>query len=474
MAFRQRRFTKKQPPFTLHPTILFEDYPTTRLVNTWEVPARAAVAANAAAVPPVVAVEARAAYDITRKLDVPLCPDQSNKERVVRTLHEYIHHCDDARLHLHDADRYSKVQDVLGGDLRSTWNALNIPAADQTDANFPGHLRTFISELVPNNSYQLIDDYLRSAKKPFEMDCYTCAGRLTLLSSLSAYLPGSNGNEICPDAATKKQAFYRLMLEQWQLAFDGSGHTLDDAAYTMNQLVEYMEQQRIFYNARQTDRRNRNPRSQNYYPTQSSSQYHSGRFQPRGSPFPPYGRGNGPQGRRDPSGFRSSYRTPQRNYRPFQPAARGYNPGRGNPGRGFQARGTGRGRGNYTPQGRSNQGMRSPVSLRPRDQSGRVARRQLNFYQDHYHVETPEEQAYEYDTQDHYAVDFAPDVPYDHSYETPQADDQYFAHPETPPAHYQQDESSQPIQTPEAPQEDHYYYDEQQQEFEKDDFMQDY
>lgn len=111
-AFRQRN-AAKQPPFTLHPTLLFEEYPTTRLVNTWHVPAVPAQVGP----PPV---EARDAHDITRKYDVPFCPDQSDKERVVRTLHEYTRICDDHHLHLHNGDRYDKVSDVIGGDLRTT------------------------------------------------------------------------------------------------------------------------------------------------------------------------------------------------------------------------------------------------------------------------------------------------------------------------------------------------------------------
>ena len=94
---------RKQPPFTLLPTILYEEYSTTRLTHQF-----ADAAGN----------------QVTRKYDVPFCPDQSDKERVVRTIHEFIYACDNDRLHVNDADRYTKLTEVLGGDLRVSWNAV--------------------------------------------------------------------------------------------------------------------------------------------------------------------------------------------------------------------------------------------------------------------------------------------------------------------------------------------------------------
>ena len=180
-AYRSNQVTK-QPPFTLQPTILYEEYSTTRLTHEFN--------------------EGNPAVRVTRKYDVPFCPDQSDKERVVRTIHEFLYACDDARLHIDGPNRYTKLTEVLGGDLRVTWNEIlgNIDAADRTVPNFPTHIRLLTAKILPNDSYTLLDDYLRSAKKPYSMDCYTVSGRLTLLNALSVYLPGSGGNPLFADA----------------------------------------------------------------------------------------------------------------------------------------------------------------------------------------------------------------------------------------------------------------------------------
>lgn len=460
MAAQRQLAAAKQPPFTLHPTLLYEEYPTTRLVHTWHV----------AAVQAAAGVAAREAHDVTRKHDVPFCPDQSDKERVVRTLHEYVRVCNDAYLHLHDADRYAKVSDVLGGDLRITWDALltNIQAAARVDANFLGDLREFVRKLVSNNAYQLLDDYLRAAKKPYDMDCYTCFGRLTLLNTLSTYLPGSNGNPLFADDQAMKQAFYRLMLSQWQLAFDTSGNRTDDPNYTMNQLTEFMEQQRIFHNAREEDRRRSNrqgdrnrqmvPRSPAQYPPQQQyypNQGYNRRFDPRG---PPYPRGPPPPPRPyggSPSGGRG-YRSPGRfnNNRQYQTPARGFNaPARGN-------QGQGRGRGRGTPRS-----FGSPPGLRPRDSQGfaRGARRRLDMYSnDQFYQGDEEQQDFSTDQADMYAAD---PMEYEPAPPAAQPSDQF----------YSQDESHQYYPPAAAPApEDHYYYDEQGSSFFNDDYMQDY
>ena len=456
MAAQRQLTAAKQPPFTLHQTLLYEDYPTTCLVHTWHV----------AAVQAAAGVAAREAHDITRKYDVPFCPDQSDKERVIRTLHEFVRVCADDYLHLHDEERYNKVSDVLGGDLRITWDALrtNILQVNRTDANFAGHLREFVRKLVSNNSYQLLDDYLRSAKKPYEMDCYTCAGRLTLLSTLSAYLPGSNGTELFPNEQNMKQAFYRLMLSQWQLAFDTSGNRTDDPAYTMNQLTEFMEQQRIFHNAREEDRRRQNRQARQMVPRASSQfspqqQYqnpgYGRRFDPRGPPYPrgppPPPRPQGPPGGR---GFRSPGRF---NNRQYQTPARGFNaPARGN-------QGQGRGRGRGTPRG-----FGSPPSshLRPRDSQGfaRGARRRLDMYSnDQFYQGDDYQQDFTTDQADMYAAD---PMQFEEAPQDAQSGDQFYA----------QDESYQyyPPAAAAPADEDQYYYDDQGNSFHNDDFMQDY
>lgn len=442
-AYRQP--IRKQPPFTLQPTILYEEYSTTRLTNEFD----------------------DAGNRVTRKYEVPFCPDQSDKERVVRTIHEFLYACDDARLHVAIADRYTKLTEVLGGDLRVTWNDIlnGIDAADRTVANFPAHIRLLTSKILPNDSYTLLDDYLRTAKKPYSMDCYTVSGRLTLLNALSAYLPGSNGAVLFPDAVSRKRAFFRLMLPEWQLAFNGSGHTLDDAAYSYDQLVEYMDQQRIFHNAR-SEARQREMRQQTRTAPYNS---YGGGYGYQGRPQPWFNRGPPPQYPPGGGGGGRFYRSPPGR---FGSPRQVYTPGRGN--QNFQG---GRGRGTFQGSARGGR-MRSPYELRSRAPArggrgrGRVpAQRQLQFHAD---ASARQDQYYQ-DQASAPSDQFATDSSYDQYYD--QSDHYYDYSMEAEsattsvPQHYQGQESVAASVSHDQ-YEDMYYA--EPEDYAPDDFLQDY
>ena len=87
----------KDPPLFLKPFLPFKEYTTVCITYTHTVPAVAG--------PP-----AGASYNITRKRDVPFCPDSSDKERLLRVIDEYLENCPDNILHIHDADRYENFQ----------------------------------------------------------------------------------------------------------------------------------------------------------------------------------------------------------------------------------------------------------------------------------------------------------------------------------------------------------------------------
>ena len=147
------------------------------------------------------------------------------------------------------------------------------------------------------------------------------------MNTLSVLLPGSGGNQLLPDALSCKNTFFKLMLPEWQLKLTSNGIVLEDANYTINQLVDFMEQQRIFWDAEQEAKQRR----RNHHPGRHNSHnreiYAPGRFgshppnnRPgRGPPHPSQGSSGSPYGQRPCFGFGRG--TPHTNRAP--------NPGRG-------------------------------------------------------------------------------------------------------------------------------------------------
>ena len=147
----------KPPVIPLVANVPFSEYPTTRVVHTH----------NAGTV--------AACHDVTNKLDLPFCPDSSNKERLLRTIHEFQDSCIDARLHVATTHHYTLIREVLGGDLRTTWDTYvaTIADADRNDDNWPTHVRTYLRNFLPANAFLLQGEYLNQSIKPKAMDCYT-------------------------------------------------------------------------------------------------------------------------------------------------------------------------------------------------------------------------------------------------------------------------------------------------------------
>ena len=283
---RTRREHLKTPPILLHAHILFEDYSTVSLTHTYEHPA---------------------GTKHRRKEDLVFAPDPSDAERVLRVLDEFTQACAADRLHIDNGARYTQLSRVLGGSLRSSWDTIrhNIADADRTNANWNGHLRAFTRTFLPSNSTKLQADYLKTAKKPFNMNIYHLSARLDEINMLSNLLPGSNGNRLMNNDTDRKNALYDVCLDQWQKAFDASGNSLDDNAYTYSRLCDFMETQRIHHNASQPD--NNRCRSAD---------------RPADRPMPPHSHRPLSYSPRTPYYSRPQYRTP---------AYRGRSPGRFSP-----------------------------------------------------------------------------------------------------------------------------------------------
>ena len=385
---RTRREHLKTPPILLHAQILFEDYSTVSLTHTYEHP---------------VGTEHR------QKEDLVFAPDPSDAECVLRVLDEFTQACAADRLHIDHGARYTHLSRVLGGSLRSSWDNIRhtIADADRTNANWNGHLRAFTRTFLPSNATKLQADYLKTAKKPFNMNIYHLSTRLDEINMLSNLLLGSNGNRLMNNDTDRKNVLYNVCLDQWQKAFDASGNSLDDNVYTYSRLCNFMEMQRIHHNASQPDNNHRRPAdrplaSHSHRPPSYSprTQYHN-RHQYRTPVF----RGRSP-GRFSPQ---------HRGYNHYQTPACGHLPRAPAPGRG--------GRHGY--------------NLRQRGPGGRT-NCQLAM-----HAETPHQHSDQYHASEPLTYDLTP--PHDH-YHTPTSSNNNSAFPSgtAPPGppddmYYQQD-----------------------------------
>ena len=349
----------KDPPLFLKPLLPFEEYTTVRITYTHTVPAVAG--------PPAVAP-----YDITRKRDVPFCPDSSDKERLLRVIDEYLETCPDNILHIHDADRYENFRQIIGGSMKTLLTQIvnedRPNPAQHTDHNFLIDVRTFVRRHCPSNAADLFKTYLADPKtvKPNDFDCYETRSRLELLNKLTRFLPGAGGDPIFITDLSLRNAFFQLMLDPWQLKFTENGNSTEDPM-TLDRMVDFFEQQRIHYNARQgSPRRSRGTYSGRPYDHRPFPyRFNPGRGgydQRLGNPYRNnspnrFGRGGG--GGRSPGG-----RAPL--YSPGFHTPRAPNPARGFPRGGGQARGGVGGRRIRQPGG----------GLRPNP-----AQRQLGFFQ---------------------------------------------------------------------------------------------
>ena len=206
----------RQPSIHLRPALPFEEYTTVRLSHSWD--ENAGDGAN-----PRWTTR-------TRKADVPFAPDASDKERLLRVVHEYKDSIQDSRLHFTTGDDvYDNFRLVLGGDLRTTWDQtiVELQAAQVPDPANPGAMigwtkqaNNFTTEGVPkflrcffpSNAFLIQGEYMRLVMKPKALDVYAVSGRVRLINTLSQYLPGSGNQMLYTTPVEEKNAFFRMML----------------------------------------------------------------------------------------------------------------------------------------------------------------------------------------------------------------------------------------------------------------------
>jgi len=301
MAAIAKLRAKKQPPYYIKSSILYEDYPTTAVYNSVQVPTTGTRTTS-----------------VNRKQVLPFAPDSSNIERLVRCFHDFKQASNKDLLDLEDEKLHTKAREIIGGELKSTWDdvvakalAINTQANPTiSTADFTKNVRQFLRAYMPSNAFNIQRDYMVLAAKPFNMSCYELASRLRLLNTLSVYLPGSGGTQLFPDDTAMKNAIYRLMLPQWQLNFDASGNELDDNNYSITRLVAYMEQQRLHYDAQEElKQRQQVHKRPPYRQTQAMSRYNN---------YQPYPRNYQNSPRNTPPRLNRFNTTPMRSFREKQ------------------------------------------------------------------------------------------------------------------------------------------------------------
>ena len=185
--------------------------------------------------------------------------------------HEFILTHVDACLHIANTDLYVIFNHILGGDLKTAWATAvaRLAANNRTIANFPSHVCMFLHTFLPLNTFLIQQEYLNNSIKPMFMDCYAFSSHLNLINTLSKYLPGSNTDTLFTTNTAKKNASYKLMLPDWQLKFNGTGNALDNVDYTLASLVDFIEQQHLYFNTKQDAKKKHSQSS--YSPSTSYS-----------------------------------------------------------------------------------------------------------------------------------------------------------------------------------------------------------
>ena len=207
------------------------------------------------------------------KLYLPTAYDPSEKELLLYVIDQFVDAAHNDRLHLSTgASHYTKLRQVLLGDLRITWQTLSDARVAKTLDSFDQDVAAFIALYFSPSSAEDQREYLRSATKPFAMSCEALGSRLRMISSLCARLPGAGGAELFASEDLKKRALFSLMPTAWRVKFAESGQVLD-GAYTYTSLVRFMSVQEALSKRSGAGKRKQAPSTP--HSRSSGGRYHS-------------------------------------------------------------------------------------------------------------------------------------------------------------------------------------------------------
>eukprot|EP00536_Pseudo-nitzschia_multiseries_P002427 jgi/Psemu1/5506/gm1.5506_g len=166
----------KQAPFFFKPKVRYEDYPTVRLVHSVtryisSTPAAASTASTpstpGATLPPPPPPPPTTASSV-KKQDTTFCPDSSDSERLIRVLVDFIDAVGPHNLNIKNDAKHYKLCEVLGGDLKHTWDKIvNNAGLPIQDADFTNNLNAFISLFLPDDTKNTTRRWPTTPKQPY-------------------------------------------------------------------------------------------------------------------------------------------------------------------------------------------------------------------------------------------------------------------------------------------------------------------
>ena len=390
------------------------------------------------------------------KMYLPVCDDPSKKELFFYVVDQFMDAVSNERLHLSTGpSRYSKFRVVMQGSLRLSWQTISANQANKTIATFDEDVRRLIDQYFAPSAREDQLEYLREARKPYNLSMESLAARLRVISRLGRFLPGSYdatagvASTLYTSELQYKRALFSMVPMQWRVKFAETAHSLEDGQYSYSQLTRYMALQEAIEKRARGTKRTRQTAG-----ISDSAGRGRGRGRGRGS-----GRGRG--GRHSGRGY---YGRGYGGY-PYQAAATSY--GQQYPVRNPYIQGAGGGR---FGQSYASGGMRSPTPGQAGFQSPTQTPRPITHSPRRPMVRGrggPPPQLPTFATDDHYYQEAGYDYgPQDHYYHDPGHggyDDQYYQEPSAPEAypgaqdHYYHDDQYYQQDEPVPPQEDQFY-----------------
>ena len=142
--------------------------------------------------------------------------------------------------------QFEYYQKTLGGMARDTWDAVvavgDVVAAaawPQTVEGFWSCLDVFIARYICDADLEDMWLFLDQSKEPYMMTCVELCSCLRFLNQLMHFFPGAN-NTAPYDEGCMKLMYLNMMPVKFWTQFAVIGWCITDAAFSLDQLVDYM------------------------------------------------------------------------------------------------------------------------------------------------------------------------------------------------------------------------------------------
>lgn len=299
----------------------------------------------------------------------------------------------------HD-ELFTHYRETLGADARVTWDMVAADYPQRTTIQFKNAFKALVSQVVDEQAYAHLMEYLRTAVKPLKFTPKTLAHRVRALCRYANDLP--NDDQALPPLPESeiKRLIFNMMPMDWRNQFERSNQHLSTT--TLPALMEYMT---TLSSLEEKKRKNNgNGGGQSSQSPQKQVRFENNRYQRGGRGNRGRGYRGGNSSGRGGRGGRSNAQRPQPDdtcpvhgshpwrqcfLNPYGDSYRSYSGGRtSNPGRGrgFGGRNGGRNNGQnqnqnqtfYNDQGGSEDSRHDSTWSRPSNGGGTFAGRFAN------------------------------------------------------------------------------------------------